>query len=102
MKKIILMIIATLSLHSEIPNDKLTHAFAGMGIYVGCFFVKNIGESVNYDMGYLTIKTCLIPVVVAGVGKEIYDSQHDNHTADWQDAAATMVLPVATFVILEW
>jgi len=47
-------------------------------------------------MDYLNEKTCLIPVVVAGVGKEIYDSQHPkNHTAEVMDSVSTVALPIA-------
>jgi len=84
-------------------DDKAKHAFVGLGIYAGCFFIKGIGEGLKYDMDYLTARTCLIPVVVAGVGKEVYDSQHDGHTAEFMDVVATIAVPATlTFVIFEW
>ena len=107
MKKIILIMALILSsmVHAEdiIPRDKFNHAFVGLGIYAGCFLVKGIGESLKYDMDYLTPRTCLIPVIVAGVGKEIYDANYENHTSEWQDAVATIAIPLAFDVIVyEW
>jgi len=107
MKKLLFSLIAAATLaqtaNAEIPRDKYSHAIAGLGIYVGCFMVKGVGESLKYDMDYLTSTTCLIPVIVAGVGKEIYDSQHDGHTAEVMDVIATIAIPAAlTFVIYEW
>ena len=56
--------------------DKWLHFIAGYSIYLT--FSVGIG---NY---------ALIPVVVAGVGKEIYDAWHpENHTAEVADAVAT-------------
>ena len=105
MKKILMMIVVfilSLTQLQAVPSDKFQHAFVGVGIYAGCFLVKGIGESMHYDMDYLDAKTCLIPVVAAGVGKELWDSQHRNHTAEWQDAAATIAIPLGTFVLVEW
>ena len=106
MKKVILSLLMALTLttniHADIGEDKFKHAFAGLSIYAGCFFVKGTGEALNYDMDYLTPATCLIPVVVAGVGKEIYDSQHDGHTAEFMDAVATVAIPFGTYTLFSW
>jgi len=107
MRKLLLSLLAVMaigqSLHAEIPRDKYSHAIAGLGVYVGCFMVKGVGESLKYDMDYLTARSCLIPVIVAGVGKEIYDSQHDGHTAEFMDVVATIAIPVTlNYVIFEW
>ena len=57
--------------------DKLLHFIAGYSIYLTFSF--GIG---NY---------ALIPVVVAGVGKEIYDAWHpESHTTEVADAVATV------------
>jgi len=103
MKKLILSILillGTTQSQAKIADDKAQHMFAGVGIYVGCLMIKGAGEALKYDMDYLTTTTCLIPVVVAGVGKELYDANHDNHTAEWQDAVATIAIPLGMTVIL--
>jgi len=101
--KLILALLLVTSLNAKIESDKYSHAFIGVGIYVGCLLTKGAGEALKYDMSYLTTKTCLIPVVVAGVSKEIYDANHDNHTAEVMDALATIAIPVSlSFVIFEW
>ena len=87
---------------SPIPDDKAKHAFVGFGIYAGCLLAKGAIESAGYDT-WLNKDTCLIPVIIAGVGKEIYDSQHDGHTAEFMDAVATMAIPVTlNYVVFEW
>ena len=104
MKKLILALLITTSMlfANPIPGDKAKHAFVGLSIYVGCFLVKGAIESAGYDT-WLGEKTCLIPVVVAGVGKEVYDSQHDNHTAEVMDVVATVAVPFTlNYVIFEW
>ena len=87
------------SAKAEITEDKLMHAGVGIVIWGGCIALGQILEN-----SYLNYKTCLIPVVVAGVGKEIYDHQHpESHTSEWQDAAATVLIPLtATIVIYKW
>ena len=103
MKKILLAISLTITLNAGVDNDKFKHAFAGSLVYAGCLVTKGVGEKLNFDMSFLTMRTCLIPVFAAGIGKELYDRNHDNHTAEWQDVAATVAIPVAMdFVIYEW
>ncbi len=101
---IMIMVLLSISnLNAEIADDKFAHAYVGAGIYVGCMMFKGAGEALDYDMSYLTEFTCLIPVAVAGIGKEIYDNNHEGHTAEWQDAVATMVIPLgASVVIYKW
>ena len=90
-----LLLTTTLQAGNGIKTDKFAHAFVGLGIYAGCFLIKGIGEAAHFNMDYLNEKTCLIPVVIAGVGKEIYDSQHPkNHTAELMDTIATGALPI--------
>ena len=83
--------------YPEIPSDKLMHMLVGTGIYGVCLLAGEIYPKLNTT-------TCLIPVVVAGVGKELYDSKHpETHTADYMDAVATIAIPVTGSIILyEW
>ncbi len=98
-----MLVLGLTNLNAEVAGDKFAHAFVGTGIYVGCLMAKGAGEALNYDMSYLTEFTCLIPVAVAGIGKEIYDNNNEGHTAEWQDAAATMVIPLGmSVVIYKW
>ena len=95
MKKILLTVLLLTNLHAGVQTDKFAHAFVGLGIYTGCIMLKGIGESMDFNMDYLNEKTCLIPVVVAGVGKEIYDYQHPkHHTAEVMDTVATIAIPL--------
>jgi len=101
MKKIILFLIMTsIFAQAQMASDKFAHLFVGGAIYVGCFFVKSIGESMKYDMDYLNTTTCLIPVIVAGAGKELYDSTKDDHDAEFADFAYTMALPLTAGIVL--
>ncbi len=70
-------------------EDKALH-FAG-GAVAGAISQQAI-EYLWPDMHPLAQQVvALIPVIVLGVGKEIYDHQHqDDHTSDWKDAAATV------------
>jgi hypothetical protein len=53
-----------------------------------------MGESLDFNMDYLNSRTCLIPVAVAGIGKELYDYQHPKtHTAEVMDAVSTVAIP---------
>lgn len=80
--------------YANIPTDKFSHAYVGLGIYAGCFLFKGVGESLNFNMDYLNAQTCLIPVVAAGIGKELYDYQHpETHTAELLDAVSTIAIP---------
>ncbi len=99
MKKLLIILLLVSSLNA-IEKDKFAHAFVGVGIYGLCLVTGGIIEEMGYD-SKLNTTTCLIPVVVAGVGKELYDKQHpDKHTADWKDAAATMAIPLGMSVVL--
>ena len=64
--------------------DKLGHFLAGMMV----FFTVSFGAP-KQD-GYWQYAP-MAAVVVVGVGKEVYDSQHpENHTASGADAMATV------------
>lgn len=67
------------------PADKLGHFAAGVLIYAAMHFVS--------------LSVGLLAVLVAAVGKEIYDYLHrDKHTPDAWDAFATMLGGVVGFV----
>jgi len=99
MKKIILTILLSISvLHAGIESDKVKHIYAGVIIYGGCVL---FGKAIDSDS--LNYKTCLIPVVGAAVGKEVYDYYHpESHSAEFMDIAATMAIPLATYTFIEW
>lgn len=106
MKKTALVLLALISIANaeiKIADDKFKHAYVGIAIYAGCLFLKGGLDALNYDSKYITTTTCLIPVVVAGVGKEIYDANTDGHVSEWQDAFATMAIPsTLTLTLYEW
>lgn len=93
MRKTALIILLTLSLNASIGSDKVQHAAAGTLIYMGCILV---GKST--DSSYLTTSTCLLPVIAAGIGKELSDDEFD-----WQDVGATVAVPaVFSVVFYRW
>ncbi len=100
-KTIITMFILFSGLHAGIGSDKYKHAYAGIGIYAGCMLIDTILEKAGHDT-ILNKKTCLIPVAVAGIGKELYDRKQVNHTADLMDVVATVAIPVGFVTLFEW
>lgn len=102
MKKIIISVLLLVtSMQAGIGADKYKHAYAGIGIYAGCMLLDKVLELTGHDSA-LDAKNCLIPVVAAGVGKELYDSQHENHTSDVMDTVATVAIPVGAVTVYEW
>ena len=96
MKKLLIFLAMATALNAGIEQDKYEHIFAGAIIYGGCIVISNIiYEDPNAEL-------CLIAPLAAGIGKEVWDSQHDNHVAEWQDVAATMAIPTASIVIYKW
>jgi len=69
-----------------IPQDKLIHFLGGFGV---CSALTMRG----YPMCGLEV------AVVIGVGKEIWDHYHPPHVADFNDAAATILGGVLSFMI---
>ena len=70
--------------------DKLYHWAAGFAIAVIVCFITPVAA--------------LLPVVVAAVGKEIYDYKRKGHTSDWEDAIATVnggVFAVVVWLLLQ-
>lgn len=61
----------------NLPHDKALHILVGVLVYAVAHFVSPV--------------VGMAAVVVAAVGKEIYDKQHkDKHTPDVWDAIATI------------
>ena len=81
------------------PKDKQYHTMAGIGIYFGCLFVSGITR--NNGITWLNEKTCLVPVYVAAVGKEVYD-KHYGGTAEVADAAMTVAVPTGGYILYSW
>ena len=90
--KVILIALLVSSLSADVlDEDKKQHMIAGMLIYSSCLFVSLITQKNNIE--WLNTDTCLIPVIVAGVGKEVYDHQGYG-TSDAMDVLATVAVPV--------
>ncbi len=83
-----------------LDSDKTKHIAAGTAIYGICVGIGHLTET-----AWLNYKTCLIPVGIAAIGKEMYDANSDGN-ADWADAGATMVVPAViaglTYTLYEW
>lgn len=60
------------------PTDKLLHFLAGAVIGFSAT------EMLNWIAGILS-------VILAAIGKEVYDKYHPNHTVDIYDAIATVL-----------
>jgi hypothetical protein len=70
---------------NKLPHDKALHVIAGVLAYAVFHFVSPV--------------VGMAAVVVAAVGKEVYDWFHrDRHTPDLWDAVATMAGGVAGFI----
>ena len=76
-----------------IAEDKTKHVLAGTVIYLGCLVVADINS--------IPHKYCLLPVLAAGVGKEVYDNSNGG-TAEFSDITATMFIPTTTYIIYTW
>jgi len=100
MKKILLAIMLLTFTHAGVQSDKFQHAFVGVGIYGLCLITSGLIEDAGYDLHYDKAVMCLLPVAVAGAGKELYDSTKDNHNAEFADFAYTMAIPLSTSIIL--
>jgi len=100
MKKLLIILALFTSLNADVADDKFKHLYVGVGIYAGCLMVYGVVENMGYDIKYDKSVLCLAPVVIAGASKEIYDSNHDGHEAEFADFAYTIAVPVATSVVL--
>ena len=92
----ILLMISLLIAHLNadfIQEDKKQHAAAGLITYGLCILggeilkKQDVTDTINY-------KTCVLAVAGVAVGKELYDSQHDGHVAEFSDITATVVAPL--------
>ena len=95
MKKILIALLFTTTLNAG-SETYASHAAVGLGIYLGCLLLDDVSNDFTLDE-----TTCLIPVAIAGIGKEIYDSQNSNHV-DGLDIAATMIIPLGMWTLYEW
>lgn len=87
-KLIATALIATILIPSvcfaEIQKDKVIHV--GTSAAVGLFLAQN--KPFNKWKPWQRV---LLNVAVVGGGKELYDSRHSGHSADWGDIAADSV-----------
>ena len=83
-----------------LDSDKMKHAAVGTAIYGVCVIAAEAA-----DIEWLDYKTCLIPVGIAAVGKEIYDDRRGGDS-EWADAGATVALPAMiagfAYTLYEW
>lgn len=91
MKKILIALYLVTTLNAG-SNNYAVHAVAGLGIYLGCLLLDDVSDEITLDK-----TTCLIPVAIAGIGKEMYDSH-----GDALDVAATMAIPLGIWTFYEW
>jgi len=91
MKKILIALCLVATLNAESKNYA-THAAVGLGIYLGCLLLDDVSDDITLDK-----TTCLIPVAIAGIGKEIYDKH-----GDALDIAATMSIPLGIWTFYKW
>lgn len=93
-------IVLSTTLKAQPQNDKAMHAAVGLAIYGVCVAVGALGE-----IDWINYKTCLIPVGVAAVGKEVYDRNNNGHP-EKEDAEATFAGPAfisgTALTILAW
>ena len=99
MKSLLSLLISITLLGDTLPEDKKYHTLAGTGIYLGCLFISGIAK--NNNIYWLDPLTCLVPVYVAAIGKEVYD-HHNNGTAEFADAAVTTFVPTTGYVIYKF
>jgi len=91
MKKMLIALLLITTLNAG-NGSYAAHAVVGLGIYVGCLLLDDVSDNITLDE-----TTCLIPVAIAGIGKEIYDKHGDP-----LDAAATMAIPLGMWTLYEW
>ena len=93
MKKLlsILLLVGNVSANDVFPKDKQQHMIVGTVTYVSCMFVSLITKKNGIE--WLNEDTCLIPVVVLAVGKEVYDSRGYG-TPEVMDGLATVAVPL--------
>jgi hypothetical protein len=99
MKKLLIILLLLTSINAKVDSDKISHTLVGAGIYGLCLLTGEIMKEAGYN-SYLDSTTCLLPVAVAGIGKEIYDANHEGHNAEWEDFAYTMAIPITTSIVL--
>lgn len=79
--------------------DKCQHALAGFAIgATSALAVDHIAPDLHPALKFVAAQ---LPVIAAGVGKELLDAQSDHHTAEREDAVAT-IAGGALCVRLSW
>ena len=64
----------------------------------------NTDKCLHFSVGYIMVTAfpfhfyALILAVILGIAKEFYDKYSPNHTADWKDAAATILGGILGFL----
>ena len=72
-KKLFVVLSSTLLLNSGgFGEDKVNHTIVGVGIYGSCIVSGKVLNKEKYFNKY----SCMLHVIIAGVGKEIYDVNH--------------------------
>ena len=94
-----MLLTTSLSATDSLPEDKKLHMIAGTIIYTSCLFVSLITKKNGVE--WLDEDTCLIPVAIAAVGKEVYDNQ-DHGNPEVMDALATMSVPIGLNYTIKW
>ena len=96
---IIFILSSTLNSDEFIARDKQLHVVVGTGIYLGCLFFAGIAHNNNIE--WINAKTCLVPVYLSAIGKEVYD-KHNGGTAEFSDITATGFVPSTGYILYEW
>ena len=99
-KLVIIGIILYSTILNATADDKFKHMYVGVGIYAGCLMTYGIVENMGYSIKYDKATICLAPVIIAGAGKEIWDSTKENHEAEFADFAYTIAVPLSMSVVL--
>jgi hypothetical protein len=102
MKKLAFILLLSASLNAEfLQQDKKYHIASGLVTYSVCIVLSEILKKQDVT-DHINSKTCVLPVVAVAVGKELYDSRHDNHTADFNDFTATVFAPLLISYTIEF
>ncbi len=88
-----------LSASDFMAEDKKLHVLAGTGIYLGCLFMVGIAHNNNIE--WINAKTCLVPVYLSAIGKEVYDNSNGG-TSEFSDITATVFIPSTGYIIYKW
>ena len=89
--KYLVILLLVIQLHaSSLKPDKAGHLVTGAILYATCYMFTSFDE-----------KECLVPVIAAAVGKELYDMTGKGNP-EVLDAVATVALPLVSYTIISW